>query len=77
MRWMSSRELYPGDRMVCPNFIPELPKQEWPDAAWWRDVMPGGHVVVKVAPGGGSYKVYHLEATDESMRVNSVQEWQC
>ncbi|MDD4622758.1 MAG: hypothetical protein PHG71_05925 [Kiritimatiellae bacterium] len=77
MRWMGSRDLYPGDRAVCPNFVPEWPKREWPDAAWWGDITPGGHVVVKVAPGGGSYKVYHLEAMDESMRVTSVREWQC
>ena len=74
MQWMSSRDLYPGERVVCPNFVPEWPKREWPSAAWWRDIAPGGHVVVKVAPGGGSYKVYLLEAMDESMRINAV--WQ-
>lgn len=77
MQWMGSRELYPGDRIVCPNFIPEMPKRTWSDAKWWSDIAPAGHVVIKVAPGGDSYKVYHLEAMDESMRVNSVQEWQC
>jgi hypothetical protein len=31
-----------------------------------------GHVVVRVAPGGGSYEVIVLTDNDESMRVRSV-----
>jgi len=72
MRDMGSRELYPGARMVFPTYVPEWPKKEWPAAAWWRDVAPGGHVVVKVAPGGGRYTVFLVDASDESLRVKSV-----
>lgn len=72
MQDMCSRDLYPGARMVFPSYVPERPKKEWPDAAWWKDIAPGGHVVVKVAPGGADYKIYLLDATDESLRVKSV-----
>lgn len=73
MRHMSSRELYSGERLVFPTFVPELPMQKWPDAPWWRDVVPGGgHIVVRVAPGGETYKIYQLESKDESQRVKAV-----
>ena len=73
MRHISSRELYPGERFVFPTFVPEWPRTEWPDAPWWRDIVPGGgHVVVKVAPGGDTYRIYQLESADESMRVKAV-----
>jgi hypothetical protein len=32
------------------------------------------HVVVKVLPGGNAYRIYLLEAHDESMNVLSVVE---
>ena len=32
------------------------------------------HVVVKVLPGGNAYRIYLLEARDESMNVLSVIE---
>ena len=73
MRHVSSRELYSGERLVFPTFVPELPKQKWPDAPWWKDVVfGGGHVVVRVAPGGGTYRIYQLESKDESQRVKAV-----
>ncbi len=74
MRLMSSWELYAGERKVFPNFVPEWPRKEWPDAPWWGDVVPapGGHVVVKVAPGGDTYRIYVVDATDESLAVRGV-----
>ena len=73
MQHISSRKLYSGERLVFPTFVPELPKQKWPDAPWWRDIVPGGgHVVVRVAPGGETYKIYQLESKDESQRVKAV-----
>ena len=42
-------------------------------APWWRDLPPmGGHVVVKVAPGGASYRVFTLSPYDEELRVTGV-----
>ena len=73
MRWMSSRELYPGERIVLPTFVPEKPRQEWPEATWWRDMVTGGgHVIVKVLPGGDAFKIYQVESADETMRVKAV-----
>ena len=70
---MASRDLYPGGRWVFPTFIPEEPPRIYAGKDWWRDVAPtGGHVVVKVAPGGTSWKVYLLEPADESMNVLGV-----
>ncbi|MCQ2390289.1 MAG: twin-arginine translocation signal domain-containing protein [Kiritimatiellae bacterium] len=66
---MASRALYPGGRMVFPTFIPEEPPRIYAGKDWWRDVAPGGHVVVRVAPGGTSWKVHVLESADESMKV--------
>ncbi len=76
MRHISSRELYSGERLVFPTFLPEMPKKLWPDAPWWRDMVPGGgHVVVRVAPGGDTYRIYQLDSTDErTSRVKAVFE---
>ena len=72
MYLMSSREMYPGDRTVFVTQVPDLPRRTWPRAPWWKDIAPDGHIVVKVAPGGGSYRVYVLDPSDESMRVKAV-----
>ena len=74
MRWMSSRELYPGDRVLFPTAVPEQSRKTTEGCAWWRDVAPAGHVVVRVAPGGASYRIFVLDDTDESMRVKAVYE---
>jgi len=72
MRNMSSRELYPGQRFLFPTFLAEEPRERWTTADWWRDVAPAGHVAVKVAPGGGSFKVYVIRTVDEEMQVVAV-----
>ena len=77
MRWMGSRELYAGDRTVFATQVPDKARKRWPEAAWWKDIGPAGHVVVKVAPGGESYCVYVLDAADESMRVIFSREQRC
>lgn len=41
--------------------------------AYGSDIAPAGHAVVKVAPGGGTFKVFVLDATDESMRIVHVR----
>lgn len=64
---MCSRDLYPGERMVCFGWIADSVKPV--AAAYGADIAPAGHAVVKVAPGGGTYRVYTLSAADESMRV--------
>ncbi|MDO4576118.1 MAG: MBL fold metallo-hydrolase [Planctomycetia bacterium] len=70
---MTSRELYPGDRLICPTFVPKVQRELYQDKAWWSDVVTcGGHVVVKVLDGGKQYKVYYLSANDENHTVKAV-----
>lgn len=79
MRFMSSRDLYPGERVVFPNFIPDWPRKEWPDASWWKDIAPapGGHIVVIVAPGGDTYRICQVDATHEDLMVKAVWAGRC
>ena len=64
---MCSRELYPGDRKVCFGCIADGVKGV--AAAYGDDIMPPGHAVVKVAPGGETFELSTLDASDEGMRV--------
>jgi len=64
---MCSRTLYPGERYVCFGYVSDAVKDV--AAAYGNDIAPGGHAVVKVAPGGDTYEVFTLAAEDESMRV--------
>ena len=66
---MCSRELYPGERRVCFGYVAEKAKEV--AAAYGADIAPAGHAVVKVAPGGGVFEVFTLDASDEEMRVLS------
>ena len=64
---MCSRKLYPGDRVVCFGEIADVRRDT--AAAYGKDIPPAGHVVVRVAPGGGAFRVMTLSARDESMTV--------
>jgi len=33
------------------------------------DIAPPGHAVVRVGPGGGSFRIFTLSTADESMTV--------
>lgn len=67
---MSSRGLYPGDRVILPGFLPEAKRREYRDRAFMRDFLPEqGHVVFRVAPGGSTFRLFVLSAEDESMRI--------
>ena len=72
MKNMSSRDLYEGDRFVFNTFLPDEPREKWTVADWWKDVAPAGHVVVKVAPGGGAYRIYVIRNVDEEDIVTAV-----
>ena len=78
MERMASRELHPDYApLIIPNFMPTDRAEQFKDRDFMANVPPetkdGVHVVVKVAPGGGSYKIYLVEARDESMRVRAVR----
>ena len=73
---LSDRTLYPGDRAIVPGyFSPERYVTE-KGKPWLRDVPPetgeGVHVVVDVPPGGATYTVSLIGASDETMTVRSV-----
>ena len=67
LRSMCSRELYPGGRMVCFGYVADKVREV--ASAYGADIAPAGHAVVKVAPGGDTYEVFTLDASDESGRV--------
>jgi len=72
LQTMNSKELYPGDRLIIPTNIPELTKEYIGEANVKKLTGDGGHVVVKVNPGGTEYKIYLLATNDESMKIKSV-----
>ena len=76
LRRMSSRKLYPGERVICPTVYPKARREKDGDAEWTRDICRAsfepGHVVVSVEPGGENYSVSYVEAADESMTVRHV-----
>jgi len=76
MERMASRELHPDfDPLIVPNFMPTNCAEKFRGMPFMRNVPKethdGVHVVVKVAPGGEMYRVYLLDARDESMRVRA------
>ena len=72
---MTSRELYPGGRFLCPGYLPEIKRREYAGRAFMADYLPEqGHTVVKVAPGGASWEFFVLTAADESMEIKYHRE---
>ena len=73
MKYLADRKIYPGDRLIVPTVYPA--ERVLADAAqpWMPDIAPesfrGCHVVVTVPPGGASYTVACLDASDEKMNV--------
>ena len=72
---LADRNLYPGDRVICPVLMPVQRQEVDRDKAWMKDVTRAsfdpGHVVVDVRPGGKTYTVSYLE-TGEDLKVRSV-----
>ena len=67
---MTSRELYPGDRIVMLGNLPEMRRKRYADRPFMKDVLPAqGHSVFKVAPGGKTFDAFVLTDEDESMRI--------
>ena len=64
---MCSGELYPGDRVVCFGAIADARRDT--AAAYGNAIAPAGHAVVRVAPGGDTFRLMVLSAFDESMTV--------
>ena len=67
---MTSRELYPGDRVVMLGNLPEIRRTHYADRPFMKDVLPvQGHSVFKVSPGGRTFDAFVLTDQDESMRI--------
>ena len=64
---MCSRDLYPGERIVCFGHVADSRRDV--AKAYGGDVVPPGHAVVKVMPGGDMFRVFVLDASDEKMRI--------
>lgn len=68
---MANKGLNPNLKHIIPTNIPELSKEYLGDDQIKKLTGDGGHVVVKVAPGGKQYSVFLLTAEDESFRIKS------
>ena len=79
MERIADRNLYPGDRIVCPGIFPKERREEDAGKAWLdvinKSSFDGGHVVLDVPAGGKEYSITYLTAADESMKVLSVMDF--
>lgn len=77
---LSSRESYPGPRLVAPGVFMPSRRIEDTGKPFVRDIAPesfyAGHIVLTVAPGGGTYTVAYVTADDESMKVTGAYGFQ-
>ena len=65
-----------SDPAILPNLMPARRKAKEINESYMKNILVPhvAHVVVKVLPGGNAYRIYLLEAHDESMNVLSVVE---
>ena len=71
---MASPEIHPGCApLILPNLMPQCQIDRYQGRDFMKNIATRGpsHVVVKVLPGGSDYRIYLLEAHDESMRILS------
>lgn len=69
---MTNKSINPNLKNIIPTNIPELTKAYLGDEQIKKLTGDGGHVVIKVAPGGGKYTILLLSAEDESHKVKSI-----
>jgi len=62
---------------VAYGAIPEFRLREFQIMDLASHLMPVGHAVVKVVPGGFAFKLYTLATCDESMRIVRVTDFLC
>ncbi len=73
MERLADRSCYPGERLVCPPFLPPecLAEARKAHAEWLRDVPPaaleGGHVVLTVPSGGRAFLLEYRSGTGETI----------
>lgn len=69
---MASPEFHPGfEPTILPTLVPKCRAESYKGRGFMKNVATEGpsHIVVKVLPGGTDYRIYRLEARDESMRI--------
>ena len=71
---MASRTHHPDFAPdIIPNIMPKMRAEKYRGLDFMKNVPPetqnGVHVVVKVLPGGEKYRIYLLDARDESMKI--------
>ncbi|MDK2769892.1 MAG: metallohydrolase [Sphingomonas sp.] len=66
---MTSKRIWPGDRDIFITNLSPSTRATTYDSKHAKSAQ--GHVVVRVAPGGASYRVFVLEDGDESLRVKA------
>jgi hypothetical protein len=69
---MTNKNLNPNLKHIIPTFIPELSRAYMGNEQIKKFTGDGGHVVIKVAPGGKEYSVLLLTVSDESFLVKSI-----
>jgi hypothetical protein len=72
LKSLLSQGLYLGKRDIFPTHIPEETKAYMGETNLKTLAGRGGHVVIKVAPGGKQYNVILLSTEDDYYRVNSI-----
>ncbi len=76
---LTSRESYPGPRLVAPCVFPPERRIEDAGRRFLSDIaveaFEAGHVVLSVEPGGKRYSVAYVTADDESMTVKGVYDF--
>lgn len=69
---MANKGLNPNLKHIIPTNIPELTRAYLGEDQVKKMSGNGGHVVIKVAPGGKQYMVYQLTTGDESFRIKAI-----
>lgn len=72
MQSMANKSINPNLEHIIPTNIPQLSRDYLGDDQTKKLTGDGGHVVIKVKPGGDEYSVYLVNETDESFNVKST-----
>ena len=69
---MVNKKINPNIKHVIPTNIPEISRAYYGPDELKKITGEGGHVVIKVAPGGEEYSVFLLTTDDESFKIKSM-----
>ena len=72
LRSMGNKSINPNLKHIIPTNVPDISKSYLGSHEIGRLTGDGGHVVIKVEPGGKQYSVLLLTDADESYKVKSI-----